>query len=237
MGAAERAKGERKNAQNQRDDARRRESKALERYRKEEANKNAYEKRLNDYKIKAANDLLAVEANAKNIGNANINTNLSGMNREFNNYTEKKDKYLDSVNQTVLTTFDIFLNKTQAQINDLINGVTNENAQLKKQVEYNIVNGNKTKYVKSDYQQIEIEKITSQNKIFWHIFYGLVITLGIITFYYFHFKNRFLLIVFVILLFYPFFIYPLELLLYQIYLFLKKVLDTSFLSNVYAGDY
>lgn len=224
-------------ATRERDDAKRyREGQRLFRQDQEKIY-NYNQNQLNDFNNNYQNNLNNVISIAKNTGNATINANLSGMNKEFNTYIDKKDKYLESVNPAVLTTFDIFFNKTQAQINDLVNGVTNENAQLKKQVEYNIANGNKTKYVKSDYQQIEINKITGQNKIIWYIFYLLVITLGIVIYYYFHLTNRFLLIVFVILLFYPLFIYPLELLLYQIYLFLKKVVDTSFLSNVYAGDY
>lgn len=161
----------------------------------------------------------------------------SNLNTDFNSYLKKKNTYLDVKNSIVLSTFDVFLKKTQAEINDLITDVTNENVQIQKQLQHNITYGNKSKYVKSDYQQIEVDKLMSQNKIFWYIFYGLVFILGITIYFYYQFKNVFLLVILFLLLLYPLFMYPLELILYYIYIFLKRLLDTTPFSNIYLGDF
>lgn len=187
--------------------------------------------------IRDKNNILSVEKEEKRIGEIRLRKTESIIHQNYMDYLKKKNTYFDSRNSSVISIINTFLKNSQAEKNDLIEQVTNENVQIQKQLQHNITYGNKSKYVKSDYQQIELDKISTQNKPIYYFFYSLVFILGIIVYYYYQFKNIPLLIIIVVLLFFPFLIYHLEMILYFIYTFLKKVLDTTPFSNVYLGDY
>jgi hypothetical protein len=115
--------------------------------------------------------------------------------------------------------------------------VTNQNSQLETQIEENRAVENHSKTIKSNFLKIEFDKLKYQNTILWYAFYVLLLILGIVMFFFTKFSFAFQIIVFNLLLFYPFLIYYTELLLYIVYSYLRAFFDSTKFESVYLGNY
>jgi hypothetical protein len=105
------------------------------------------------------------------------------------------------------------------------------------QIEENKANSNDFKFVKSEYQNVEIEKLYNQNNFISYIFYALVLILGVVMWYFNTVNFVTQIVIFLILLAYPFLIYYFEVILYTIYLYLKSFFESTPFKNVYLGNY
>jgi len=161
----------------------------------------------------------------------------AALSKDFNTYLDKKNQYFGAQQNSIGGSFDALMNKTKAEMSDLIKQVKTENNQLRTQITDNNANKNESKYVKSEYQKIELEKLYEQNKILWYVFYVLVLILGVVMFYFNTLTILAQTIIFHILLVYPFVIYYFELICYIIYEYLKSFFESTPFSNVYLGSY
>lgn len=159
---------------------------------------------------------------------------LSG---NFNSHIGIKNTYIDAQNGAVQGIFNALIGKTNAEIDALLKDVSSQNQILINQTEENKANTNDFKFVKSEYQNVEIEKLYHQNEYLWYIFYALILVLGIVMWYFntLHIVSQ--VIIFHILLIYPFVMYYFELILYVIYLYLKSFFESTPFKNVYLGNY
>jgi len=168
-------------------------------------------------------------------------TDLEGRIRttrdDTNNYLVIKNAFFNAQNQTVLNTFGALVNKTNAEIIELTNNVSNQNEQLREQIEKNKSNFNESEYVKSEYQKLEIEKLVYQNNILWYVFYVIVLILGVVMFYFNTLSILAETTIFLVFLVYPFVIYYFELICYIIYKYLKSFFESTPFSNVYLSNY
>jgi cytochrome c-type biogenesis protein CcmH/NrfF len=172
---------------------------------------------------------------AKNLKTTTFNNTVNEINKDLNSHIDKKNSFFNSQNATVFKTLTVFMNKTRAQMNDLITDISNQNIQIEKQIQQNKANDNSQKYINYEYLNIEINKLKEKNKILWYTFYVLLIIAGIIIFLNNRFNNRIQVILFILLILYPFYIYYLELLIYNIFVYLKKVIELTPFHNTYLN--
>jgi len=205
-------KRERDNARRERDDARRKTTETRQNFKK-------YRDSI-PRKIAAATAAAAVATQTR-------------LSNTFSKYLVIKNRYFNKQAGIVQGSFDALLNKTTAEIDDLMKQVQKENGQLKKQIAYNNSTKNESKYVKSDYQNIETEKLKSQNKILLFIFYCLVLILGGLMVLYKTMNIKIQMIIIVILIIYPFIIYYIEAFFYYIFSYLKSFFESTPFSNAY----
>ena len=149
----------------------------------------------------------------------------------------KKNIFLEEQNNSLKSTFQKLLGKTNDELDNLMKNVTNQNSQLETQIEENRAVENHSKTIKSNFLKIEFDKLKYQNTILWYAFYVLLLILGIVMFFFTKFSFAFQIIVFNLLLFYPFLIYYTELLLYIVYSYLRAFFDSTKFESVYLGNY
>jgi hypothetical protein len=179
-------------------------------------NTNIYNNRqyvINDAKMKADAKLLEVKNQVKN----NMISNINKLNRGFNTHLNRKNIFLQEQNNSLNSKFQKLLGKTNDELDNLIKNVTEQNKQLEAQIEENKALENHSKTIKSNFLKIEFDKLKYQNTILWYAFYVVLLILGIVMFFFRKFSFAFQIIVFSLLLFYPFLIYYTELLLYIVY--------------------
>lgn len=162
---------------------------------------------------------------------------LDGIKTMVNDYLDKKNQYINSENEKVQNIFNDLSNKTIGQIDGLKAQVDSQNDAIQKQISKNKRNSNDSKHVKSQYQQIEIDKLKYQNFILYLIFYLLVLVLGVVMLYSTSFSIVFQVIVLLVMLAYPFIIYYIELFVYYVYKYLSALFSSTKFSNIYIGDY
>ena len=168
---------------------------------------------------------------------ANARSTNNDMNAMINDYLDKKNQYINDENQKVQTIFNDLSNKSLAEIDDLKKQVDSQNDAIEKQLSLNSSESNDSNYMKSEYQQIEIDKLKHQNFIMYFVFYILVLILGVVMFYMNTTSIVFQTVVFHVLLVYPFIIYYSEFLIYYVYQYLNAFFSSSRFSNIYVGDY
>ena len=162
---------------------------------------------------------------------------LENMQKSMNEYLNTKNKYFTNQNTQVGNIFDKLTNKTTIQINDLKKQVDAQNQQIEKQIFTNKKDSNDTEYVKSEYQNIELNKIKYQNKMLLYFYYFLVIVLGVIIAIYSNLPLPAKFGVFLVLLAYPFFIYYIEIAIYIFFKYIYSLFSKSKYNNVYIDNY
>jgi hypothetical protein len=163
---------------------------------------------------------------------------IASINRMMNDYLVKKNQYINNENAQVQDVVNILSSKTIIELDDLKKQVDLQNTAIEKQIAKDHGStSHDTKYVKSEYQQIEIDKLKYQNYILYAVFYSLVSILGILILYSNPFGFVFQIFVILILFSYPFWIYYLEFFIYYIYQYAKSFFNSTKFSNIYLGDY
>ena len=162
--------------------------------------------------------------------------NISNINTIYNKHNSDKNKFFNNNNKPIENTFGMLIDKTKEQIDNLIIDVSNQNIYIASQIQENKANENHSKKVKSEFQKKKIEKLTNQNKIIWYVFYVLVLILGLVMWYYDTVNMISQIIIFHVLLVYPFLIYYFELLLYIIYSYSRSFFESTPFNKVYLGN-
>lgn len=156
---------------------------------------------------------------------------------KFQGHFDAKNQYFNNQNEPIQNLLKLLLTKQTTDISGLIQQVDMENKILKNQIKENILNENHSKKVKSEFQKKEIERLTSQNVIIWYAFYVLVLVLAVVMWYFNSVNMVLQIIIFIILIVYPFFIYYFELFLYIIFSYLKSFFESTPYNKVYLGYY
>jgi len=164
-----------------------------------------------------------------------FNNTVDVINKDLNNHNNKKNLYFENQRFIIYKILNDFMKKTQAQMSDLITDISNQNVQMEKQIQQNKTNDNGQKYTQYQYLKIEIDKIMGHNKILWYIYYTLVFISAIVIFYNNYLNNRTLNLLLFLLITYPYFIYYLEVFLYTIVIYLKKLYTLTPFNNFYLN--
>lgn len=199
-------------------------------------NTNIYNNRqdvITTEKRKAEAKLIEVRNQVKN----NMISNINKLNTGFNDHLQKKNIFLEQQNNTLKSTFQKLLGKTNDELDNLMKNVTNQNTQLETQIEENRAVENHSKTIKSNFLKIEFDKLKYQNQMLWYVFYVLLLILAIVMFFLTKFSFAFQIVVFNVLLFYPFLIYYTELLFYIVYSYSRAFFDSTKFESVYLGEY
>jgi hypothetical protein len=188
---------------------------------------------INIEKRKAEAKLIEVRNQTK----SKIVDTINKLNTGFNDHLQKKNIFLEEQNNSLKSTFQKLLGKTNDELDNLMKHVTNQNSQLEEQIEENKAVENHSKTIKSNFLKIEFDKLKYQNTILWYAFYVLLLILGIVMFFFTDLSFAFQTIVFHVLLIYPFLIYYTELLLYIVYSYSRAFFDSTKFESVYLGNY
>ena len=172
---------------------------------------------------------------ANTLKRTTVENTTNVINNDLNSHINKKNSFLNNQNNAIFSTLILFMNNTRAQMNDLITDINNQNVQIENQIQQNKTNDNGQKYIKFQYLNIENNKLKDHNKILWYIFYALLIIAGITIFLNNRFNNRIQVILFILLIVYPYFIYYLELLIYNIIVFIIYLYQLTPLHNIYLN--
>jgi hypothetical protein len=159
------------------------------------------------------------------------------LNSGFSSYLSEKNKFLSGQIDPLKNTFKVIFSKTTTELNDLILDISNQNTALELQIKENKANENHSKLVKSNFLNVEIDKLMYQNKILWYVFYVLLLILGFVMYFYSNLSMVFQIIVFHILLVYPFLIYYTELLVYILYSYSYSFFTSTKFQQLYLGEY
>lgn len=163
---------------------------------------------------------------------------MASMISGINNYiTNVKNTYISTQNDQVNLTFDKLSKLSVTDISNLVQQVKIQNDTISHQLYYNNQNSHETKYIKSEYQKIEIDKLQNQNKYLYFIFYIALSLLGLVMFYNNNLNKVLQLIILILLLLWPILIYYFELFLFIIYNYLVSFFSSTPLSNVYISNY
>lgn len=172
---------------------------------------------------------------ANTLKRTTVENTTNVINNDLNSHINIKNRFFNNQNAIIFSTLTLFMNKTRAQMNDLITDISSQNVQIEKQIQQNKTNDNGQKYIKFQYLNIENNKLKDNNKILWYIFYTLLIIAGITIFLNNRFNNRIQMILFILLIVYPYFIYYLELMIYNIFGYLKYLYQLTPLHNIYLN--
>jgi hypothetical protein len=199
-------------------------------------NTNIYNNRqdvINTEKMKAEAKLIEVRNLAKN----KMVDTINKLNTGFNDHLKRKNIFLEEQNSSLKSTFQKLLGKTNDELDNLMKNVTEQNKQLEAQIEENRAVENHSKTIKSNFLKIEFDKLKYQNTILWYAFYVVLLILAFVMFFFTKFSFAFQIIVFILLLFYPFLIYYTELLLYILYSYSLAFFNSTKFESVYLGKY
>ena len=161
---------------------------------------------------------------------------INSIRDQFNDFLKGKTEYANSQIKQVNRAFGIFSENTLADVSNLVQDISNENALIQGQIDYNNPRINRSNIVTWINQQPQVERLKYQNYILYIIFYVLVLILGAIMFYMNNTSFMFQVVVFHVLLIYPFLIYYLELFLYIIYAWTYSYLYGVPYNSVYIGN-
>jgi Ca2+-dependent lipid-binding protein len=183
--------------------------------------------------MKAEAKLIEVRNLAKN----KMVDTINKLNTGFNDHLKRKNIFLEEQNSSLKSTFQKLLGKTNDELDNLMKNVTEQNKQLEAQIEENKAVENHSKTIKSNFLKIEFDKLKYQNTILWYAFYVVLLILAFVMFFFTKFSFAFQIIVFILLLFYPFLIYYTELLLYILYSYSLAFFNSTKFESVYLGKY
>lgn len=156
------------------------------------------------------------------------------INRESDFYTIRKNNYFDYQNEIIYNKFTIFAKKTSVEKDDLISMIDKQNKQIEKQLEkikQEEKENNRQKHIKAEYVSIEIDKILEKNKILFYIYYFLLFISIIVIYFNAQYKNGIIIGLFILLIIYPFVIYYLELFVYNLFMYLYVLYQSTPLYN------
>jgi len=134
----------------------------------------------------------------------------------FNDFLNQKVRYANNQLAQVDNVFNKLGLNLKTNSNDLATQVETENDAINYQIRVNKSKVNHSNVVKWKYQQESVDELKRQNLILFIIFYILVIALGVIMYVYNTSNVGVQIVVFHVLLIWPFIIYYLELLIYTI---------------------
>lgn len=160
---------------------------------------------------------------------------IEDITQVFNDFIRKKTDYVNNQISQVQNIFRNLGNSTNDEIVDLQKDVKNENNSIDTQIITNNSLLNDSGVVKFNYGKKELDKLKYQNTILFSIFYVLVIINGVFMFYYNNINLILQIILFNILLFYPFIIYYLELSFFILYKYTYSYLFSIPYEKVYVG--
>ena len=141
----------------------------------------------------------------------------------------------NEVREKINLTLDELSKLSINDLSNIIKQINIQNEQIQNQLQQN--DSNKSNHVKSQYQNIEIDKLEEQNKYLYLFFYILVFILAFMLIYKKPFSYITQSIIIVFFLIFPFFIYYIELLLYIMYKYSVNFLSSTPFSNVYITNY
>jgi len=150
----------------------------------------------------------------------------------INQKIDYANKQFDQVNQI----FNNYIKNISSTSTALKNHITNQNNLIDKQTTYNKSVVNESSKVKWLYQQPDIRVLSSQNTMLYLIFYGLLMLLGTLMYYYSTLNMGAQIVIFHVLLIYPLLVYYFELMFYIIYVYLYSYLYGVPYEKVYIGD-
>lgn len=164
-------------------------------------------------------------------------SDLTSIQKTFSDYIAAKNAYFTQQNTEIQNIFEKITNTTTGEVNDLKLQVDSQNGQIEKQIFTNKKDSNETSYVKSEYQDIELNKIKYQNKMMYYIYYTFVLVLGVILFFFGNLPFPAKIGVFLVMMAYPFFIYYIEIFVYIFFKYIYSLISTSKFNNVYIDNY
>jgi hypothetical protein len=150
----------------------------------------------------------------------------------INQKIDYANKQFDQVNKI----FNNYVNNISSTSVALNNHITNQNTLIDKQTTYNKSIVNESSKVKWLYQQPVVRSLGSQNIMLYLIFYGLLMLLGTLMYYYSTLNMGVQIVIFHLLLIYPLLIYYFELMLYIVYVYLYSYFYGVPYEKVYIGD-
>jgi len=160
---------------------------------------------------------------------------IQSITNVFNDFLVKKIAYANNQISQVQNIFITLASGLSGEIIDLTNNVKNENNDIDSQIKKNKSLTNESGTVKFQYGKKELDILQYQNTILFSLFYVLVLAYGGIMFYFDNLSFIMQVIVFHLLLIYPFIIYYLELLLFIIYKYSYSYFFSIPYEKVYVG--
>jgi preprotein translocase subunit SecF len=171
---------------------------------------------------------------AKRFQETTINNTVNIINNDINPHINKKNIYFNNQNQIIYNTFTVFAKKTTAEKDDLISMMDKQNKQIQKQlqkIKQEEKENNRQKHIKAEYVSIEIDKMLEKNKILFYIYYFLLFISMIVIYFNAQYKNGIIIGLFILLIIYPFVIYYLELFVYNVFMYLYVLYQSTPLYN------
>jgi hypothetical protein len=171
---------------------------------------------------------------AKQFQETTFNNTVNIVNKDINSHIDRKNTYFNDQNQTIYNSFTIFAKKTAVEKDNLISIVDKQNKQIETQLQrlkQEEKENNRQKHIKAEYVSIEINKLLEKNKIIFYIYYFLLFISTIIIYFNDHYKDTTIIGIFILLMIYPYFIYYLELLIYNLFMYLYVLYQSTPLYN------
>jgi len=180
----------------------------------------------------------AAAAEAAAIENTKIDeTQQAEVTTFFTKFLNEKIKYandqFDQVSEIVINLLNLDVSNT----NNLVTNINGENTLIDKKLEENASRINRSSIVKWKYQEEDLNKLQYQNYILFIVFYVLVCALGVIMYFYSDSNMAVQVIVFHVLLVWPFVIYYSELIIYTIFKYIYAYSYGIPYDKVYFGDF
>ena len=191
-------------------------------------NARAEEQRIADEKAKVAAE------EAKRFQELAINKTKNIVNNDNNSHISRKNDYFYKQNQIIYNSFTVFAKKTTIEKEDLISIIHKQNKQIETQLQKLIQEekaNNRQKHIKAEYLSVEINKMLEKNKIIFYIYYFLLFISSIIIYYNGHYKDITIIGIFVLLIMYPHVIYYLERIIYNLFMYLYLLYQSTPLYN------
>lgn len=191
-------------------------------------NARAEEQKIADEKARVAAE------EAKRFKEVTFNNTVNIVDKDINSHIVRKNAYFDNQNQTIYNTFTAFAKKTTIEKDDLISMINKQNKQIEtqlKKLKQEEKENNRQKHIKAEYLSIEINKLLEKNKIIFYIYYFLLFISMIIIYFNQHYKNTTIIGVFILLIIYPYIIYYLELFVYNLFMYLYSIYQSTPLYN------
>jgi hypothetical protein len=154
--------------------------------------------------------------------------------QNVNDYIQNiKNPYITKQNEAINSMISGLSNLIINEITELIKQVNIQNEQIQNQIS---IDSNRKNFVKSEYQRIEVDKLQQQNFYLYVFFYLLLCFLSGVMWYQDNISMILQLVIFHVLLLWPFIIYYIELFIYIISNYLISFFSSTPFSNIYIGN-
>jgi hypothetical protein len=155
----------------------------------------------------------------------------------FTKFLNEKINYANDQFGQVSKIVKNLLNLDVSNTNNLVTNINGENTLIDKKLEQNASRINRSSIVKWKYQEEDLNQLQYQNYILFIVFYVLVCALGVIMYFYSDSNMAVQVIVFHVLLVWPFVIYYSELIIYTIFKYIYAYSYGIPYDKVYFGDF